>query len=133
MRENSCECIVEKLRAAAKAREAGLNCPEALLEAYREALGEKFPSTVELAGELPKLLAEPTLCDVFAVTFAIIVRMTGIEDSYIETIARLRKEYGTSACGTQREETSLCTMRMKDCVLMIQWARANMAKAIHQN
>ena len=123
MRENSCECIVEKLRAAAKAREAGLNCPEALLEAYRE----------ELAVGLPKLLGEPTLCDVFAVTFAIIVRLTGIEDSYIETIARLQKEYGTSACGTEREETSLCTMRMKDCVLMIQWARANIAKTIHQN
>lgn len=123
MRENSCECIVEKLWAAAKAREAGLNCPEALLEAYRE----------ELAVGLPKLLGEPTLCDVFAVTFAIIVRLTGIEDSYIETIARLQKEYGTSACGTEREETSLCTMRMKDCVLMIQWARANIAKTIHQN
>lgn len=133
MRENSCECIVEKLRSAAKAREAGLNCPEALLEAYREELGENFAGTEELAARMPEILGEPELCDVFAATFAIIVRLTGMEDGYAETIARLWKEYGTSACGTQREETSLCTMRMKDCVLMIQWARANIAKAIHQN
>ena len=132
MRENSCECIVEKLRAAAKARKAGLNCPEALLEVYREELGDKFEQTEKLAVRMPDFLREPSMCDVFAATFAIIVQLTGMEDGYAETIARLRKEYGASVCGTEREETSLCTMRMKDCVLMIQWARANTTKTPHQ-
>lgn len=125
MRENSCERIVEKLRAAARARAGGKDCPDALWEAYREELGENYPAAVELAGRLPELLGEPDLCDVFAVTFAVIVQLTGVEDGYGETIARLRREYGTSGCGSGRKETSLCTLRMKDCVLMIQWAREN--------
>ena len=123
MRENGCERIVEKLRAAALARAKGKDCPDSLMEAYREELGENYPAAVELAGKLPELLGEPDLCDVFAVTFAIIVQLTGVENSYAETIARLRREYGTSGCGSGKKETSLCTLRMKDCVLMIQWAR----------
>lgn len=125
MRENEGERIVEKLQAAARARENGFNCPEALLEAYREELGENYPQTVELAEMLPAVLGESELCDVFAVTFAIIVQLTGTEDSYGETVNRLRREYGTSGCASGREETSLCTQRMKDCVLLIQWAREN--------
>lgn len=73
MRETSCECIVEKLRTTARARKSGLSCPDAVLEAYRSERGGKFPAAVELAGELPGLLGEPMLCDVSAVTFAIIV------------------------------------------------------------
>lgn len=120
MRENGCERIVEKLRAATVARANGKNCPDSLMEAYREELGENYPAAVELAGKLPELLGEPGLCDVFAVTFAIIVQLTGVKDGYAETITRLRREYGTSGCGSGKKETSLCTLRMKDCVLMIQ-------------
>lgn len=123
MRENGCERIVEKLRAAALARENGKNCPDALMETYRGELGEDYPAAAELARKLPELLGEPDLCDVFAVTFAIIIQLTGAEDGYAETISRLRREYGTSGCGSGKKETSLCTLRMKDCVLMIQWAR----------
>lgn len=132
MRENGCERIVEKLRAAALARANGKNCPDSLLEAYREELGEKYPAAIELAGKLPELLEAPNLCDVFAVTFAIIVQLTGVEDGYGETITRLRREYGTSGCGSGKKETSLCTLRMKDCVLMIQWARENYRKILKQ-
>ena len=127
MRENCCERIVSKLQAATQARDTGLSCPKALLAAYEQELGDKFQATAELAQQMPVILAEP-LCDVFAVTFAIIVQLTGIEDSYAEAIARLRKEYGSSGCGSGGEETSLCTLRMKDCVLIIQWARANHAR-----
>lgn len=119
----SCGYTVAKLQAAAQAREAGLSCPQALLEAYREELGEKLPAVEALAGRLPELLDEPELCDVFAVTFAIIAQLTGIEDGYREAVARTRREYGGNGCGSGGEETALCTMRMKDCVLMIQWAR----------
>lgn len=87
MRENRCERIVEKLRAASQAREKGESCPNALMESYREELGENYSAAVELAGKLPGLLAEPDLCDVFAVTFAIIVQLTGVKDGYVETIA----------------------------------------------
>ena len=132
MRESGCEGIVEKLRAAAVARANGKDCPDSLMEAYREELGEKYPAAVELAGKLPELLGEPDLCDVFAVTFAIIVQLTGVEDGYGETIARLRREYGASGCGSGKKETSLCTLRMKDCVLMIQWARENSKKNLRQ-
>lgn len=132
MRENGCERIVEKLRATALARANGNDCPDSLMEAYREELGEKYPAAVELAGKLPKFLGEPDLCDVFAVTFAIIVQLTGVEDGYVEAIARLRREYGTGGCGSGKKETSLCTLRMKDCVLMIQWARENHRKILKQ-
>lgn len=132
MRESGCEGIIEKLRAAAVARANGKDCPDSLMEAYREELGEKYPAAVELAGKLPELLGEPDLCDVFAVTFAIIVQLTGVEDGYGETITRLRREYGVSGCGSGKKETSLCTLRMKDCVLMIQWARENSKKNLRQ-
>ena len=127
MRENCCERIVSKLQAATQARDTGLSCPKALLAAYEQELGDKFQATAELAKQMPMILAEP-LCDVFAVTFAIIVQLTGIEDSYAETIARLRKEYGSNSCGSEGVETPLCTLRMKDCILMIQWALANHAR-----
>lgn len=124
MSENCCERIITKLQTATHARDAGLSCPKALLAAYEQELGDKFPATVELAKQMPTILAEP-LCDVFASTFAIIVQLTGIEDSYAETITQLRKEYGSNSCVSGGKETSLCTLRMKDCVLMIQWARAS--------
>lgn len=132
MCENGCERIVEKLRAAALARANGNDCPDSLMEAYREELRKKYPAAVELAGKLPELLGEPDLCDVFAVTSAIIVQLTGVEDGYVEAIARLRREYGTSGCGSGKKETSLCTLRMKDCVLMIQWTRENYRRFLKQ-
>ncbi len=121
--KSSCENIVAKLQAATQAREQGMDCPRALLAAYRDELGDKFEETQALAAKMPEILNEPDLCDVFAITFAIIAQLTGIEDGYAETIDRLRKEYGTSACGSVGEDAPICTQRMKDCVLMIQWAR----------
>lgn len=52
--------------------------------------------------------------------------------SCAETIARLRKEYGSSICGSGSVETSLCTLRMKDCILMIQWALASYAWRVYE-
>ena len=121
--KNSCENIVAKLQAAANARGQGMDCPRALLEAYREELGDKFEQAEELAAKMPEILSEPELCDVFAVTFAIIVQLTGMESGYTETLQRLCKEYGTSTCGSGGDDMPVCTQRMKDCVLMIQWAR----------
>lgn len=124
MCKGGCEDTVTKLRAASRAREQGLSCPQALLEAYREELREKLPIAQKLAEQLPELLNEPELCDVFAVTFAIIAQLTGVEDGYAQAVERLRREYGGNGCSSGGEETALCSMRMKDCVLMIQWARA---------
>lgn len=121
-KKSGCEDIVARLRAAAQAREQGMACPQALMAAYCEDLGDRLAAAEELAGRMPEILGEPELCDVFAVTFAIIAQLTGVEDGYAETINRLRKEYGTSGCGSGGEDTPLCTQRMKDCVLMIQWA-----------
>lgn len=121
-KKSSCEDIVIKLQAATQARDQGMSCPQALLAAYRDDLGDKLPAAEKLAEQMPELLGEPELCDVFAVAFAIIVQLTGVEDGYAEAITRLRKEYGTSGCGSGGEDTPLCTQRMKDCVLMIQWA-----------
>lgn len=121
--KSSCENIVSKLQAATQAREQGMDCPQALLAAYREDLGDKFAATEALAAQMPEIMGEPDLCDVFAITFAIIAQLTGIDDGYAETIHRLRKEYGTSACGSGGEDMPICTQRMKDCVLMIEWAR----------
>lgn len=121
-RKRNGEAIVEKLQAATQAREQGMSCPQALLAAYRDDLGDKLPAAERLAEHMPELLGEPELCDVFAVTFAIIVQLTGVEDGYSEAITRLRREYGASGCGSGGEDTPLCTQRMKDCVLMIQWA-----------
>lgn len=121
-RKRNGEAIVEKLQAATQAREQGMSCPQALLAAYRDDLGDRLPAAERLAEQMPELLGEPELCDVFAVTFAIIVQLTGVEDGYSEAITRLRREYGTSGCGSGGEDTPLCTQRMKDCVLMIQWA-----------
>lgn len=121
--KSSCENIVAKLQAATQAREQGMDCPRALLATYCEELGDKYELTEKLAVQMPELLGEPDLCDVFAITFAIIAQLTGIEDGYVETIARLRKKYGTSACGSGGEDKPICTQRMKDCVLMIEWAR----------
>lgn len=121
-KKSSCEDIVEKLQAAVRARGQGMSCPQALLAAYRDDLGDRLPAAERLAEQMPEILGEPELCDVFAVTFAIIVQLTGLEDGCAETVTRLRKEYGTSGCGSGGEDTPLCTQRMKDCVLMIQWA-----------
>lgn len=121
-KKSSCEDIVIKLQAATQARDQGMSCPQALLAAYRDDLGDKLPAAEKLAEQMPELLGEPELCDVFAVAFSIIVQLTGVEDGYAEAITRLRKEYGTSGCGSGGEDTPLCTQRMKDCVLMIQWA-----------
>lgn len=120
-KKSGCEDIVARLRAAAQAREQGMTCPQALMAAYRDDLEDQLAAE-ELAGRMPEILGEPELCDVFAVTFAIIAQLTGVEDGYAETINRLRKEYGTSRCSSDGEDTPLCTQRMKDCVLMIQWA-----------
>lgn len=120
--QNSCENIVAKLQTASRARDNGLDCPRALLAAYREDLGDKFRQTEELAAKMPEILGEPELCDVFAITFAIIAQLTGMENGYAETIDRLRKEYGTSTCGSGGEDMPICAQRMKDCVLMIEWA-----------
>lgn len=119
-KKSSCEDIIVKLQAATRARDQGMSCPQALMAAYRDELGDKLPAAEKLAEQMPELLGEPELCDVFAVTFAIIVQLTGVEDGYAKTITRLRREYGTSGCGSGKKETSLCTLRMKDCVLMIQ-------------
>lgn len=132
MPENCGVQIVDKLKAAAQARGSGLNCPKALLEAYQDELGDKISAVEELAARLPGILGEPHLCDVFAVTVAIIVHLTGNEDSCADTVTRLRKEYGSSECGSGGKETSLCTLRMKDCVLMIQWARSEYEKRIKE-
>lgn len=121
-KKSSCEDIVIKLQAATQARDQGMSCPQALLAAYRDDLGDRLPAAEKLAEQMPELLGEPELCDVFAVAFAIIVQLTGVEDGYAEAITRLRKEYGTSGCGSGGEDTPLCTQRMKDCVLMVQWA-----------
>lgn len=120
-KKSGCEDIVARLRAAAQAREQGMTCPQALMAAYRDDLEDQLAAE-ELAEQMPEILGEPELCDVFAVTFAIIAQLTGVEDGYAEAINRLRKEYGTSRCGSGGEDTPLCTQRMKDCVLMIQWA-----------
>lgn len=128
MNKCSCEYIVEKLRIAVQARDGGMNCPQALLETYREELGENYLSAAELAGQLPELLGEPELCDVFAAAFAIIARLTGISDGYRPAADRLRKEYGGSRCGSGGEDSPLCTQRMKDCVLMIQWVVGQASK-----
>lgn len=128
MNKCSCEYTVEKLRIAGRARDSGMSCPQALLEAYREELGEDYRSAVELAGRLPELLGEPELCDVFAAAFAIIAGLTGINDGYKPAADRLRKEYGGSGCGSGGEASPLCTQRMKDCVLMIQWAVGQASK-----
>lgn len=122
IKKSGCEEIAAKLQATTQARDQGKSCPQALLAAYRDDLGDRLPAAEKLAEQMPELLGEPELCDVFAVTFAIIVQLTGVEDSCAETITRLRKEYGTSRCGSDGEDTPLCTQRMKDCVLMIQWA-----------
>lgn len=98
-----------------------MDCPRALMFAYREELGGKLSAAEELAARMPEILGEPELCDIFAATFAIIVQLTGIEDGCADAIARLRKEYGAGKCGFSGENAS-CTQRMKDCVLMIQWA-----------
>lgn len=121
-KKSSCAEIAAKLQAATRAREQGMSCPQALMATYRDDLGDKLSAAEKLAEQMPEILEEPELCDVFAVTFAIIVQLTGLEDGYAETITRLRKEYGTSGCGSNGEDTPLCTQRMKDCVLMIQWA-----------
>lgn len=121
-KKSSCEEIVARLQSATQARDQGMSCSQALLAAYRDDLGDKLPAAERLAEQMPELLDEPELCDVFAVTFAVIVQLTGLENGYAETINRLRKEYGTSGCGSGGEDTPLCTQRMKDCVLMIQWA-----------
>lgn len=125
MENNKCraEDIVDKLQAATRFRGEGMSCPDALMAAYQEEMGDRLGSAKELAARIPEILGEPELCDVFAVTFAIISHLTGIEDSYKETITRIREEYGSCKCGSEREDTPLCTQRMKDCVLMIQWAR----------
>lgn len=121
--KNCCgKSISKKLQAAAQARDEGMDCPQALMSAYQEELGGKLSAAEDLAARMSDILGEPELCDIFAVTFAIIVQLTGIEDSYAETIDRLRKEYGTSKCGSGGEDAPICTQRMKDCVLMIQWA-----------
>lgn len=117
------ESIVAKLQAAAQAKEQELACPQALMAAYRTDLGNKLAAAEELAGRMPEILGEPELCDVFAVTFAILVQLTGLEDGYVETINRLRREYGNCCCGSGGEDTALCTQRMKDCILLIQQAR----------
>lgn len=123
MSNNCCgKSISAKLQAATQARNQGMDCPQALMAAYQEELGEKLSAAEDLAAHMPEILGESELCDIFAVTFAIIVQLTGIEDSYAETIDRLRKEYGTSKCGSGGEDAPVCTQRMKDCVLMIQWA-----------
>lgn len=132
MRENGCERIVTKLQAVSRAREEGLSCPNALLAAYMEELGADCPAAVQLAEALPKMLGEPELCDVFAVTLAIIVQLTGFNHNYAEIVDRLRREYGTSVCGSGGKEAPLCTQRTKDCVLMIQWARET-AKRSREN
>lgn len=125
MENNKCraEDIVDKLQAATRFRGEGMSCPDALMAAYQEEMGDRLGSAKELAARIPEILGEPELCDVFAVTFAIISQLTGIEDSYKETITRIRGEYGSCKCGSEGEDTPLCTQRMKDCVLMIQWAR----------
>ena len=92
------------------------------MSAYQEELREKLPAAEKLAARMPEILNEPDLCDIFAVTFAIIAQLTGLEDGYTDTINRVRKEYGSSECGSGGEDTPLCTQRMKDCILMIQWA-----------
>lgn len=120
--KRSCEDIVEKLQAATQARNLGMTCPQALMAVYRDELGDKFSAAKELAEQMPKIIGEPELCDVFAVTFAIIVQLTGAEDSYMETVNRLRKEYGGSGCSSNGAHTAICTQRMKDCVLMVQQA-----------
>lgn len=125
MREDRVERSVRFLQAATKARQAGLDCPDSLLEAYREELGERYPAAQALAEQMPALLDEPDLCDIFAVTFAIIATLTGTQDGYSEIVSRLRKEYGGNGCGSGRKETPLCLSRMKDCVLMIEWAIVN--------
>lgn len=82
------------------------------------------PAAQALVERMPGLLDEPDLCDIFAVTFAIIATLTGMEDGYSEIVSRLRKEYGGNGCGSGRKETPLRLSRMKDCVLMIEWARS---------
>lgn len=127
-RENSSGDTVARLQAATQARDQGMTCPQALLYAYQEELGDRLAATEHLAKRMPELLGEPELCDVFANTFAIIAELTGNADGYAETITQLRKEYGGSGCGSDGEDTPLCTQRMKDCVLLIQWALRGCAK-----
>lgn len=122
MGKSNCEQTVAKLQAAAKARAAGLTCPQAILATYREDLGEKYHAAQELSERLPAILEEPGLCDVFAVTFAIIAQLSGQENGYREAVDRMRREYGSTGCGSGGQETNLCTLRMKDCILMIEWA-----------
>lgn len=121
-RESNCGDTVAKLQAAVQAQTQGMTCPQTLLYAYREELGERLPTVEKLAKQMPEILKDSELCDVFAVTFAIIVELTGLKSGYAEIVSRLRKEYGGSGCGSNGEDTPLCTQRMKDCVLMIQWA-----------
>lgn len=114
---------VSLLQAAAQAKKEGKSCPEALFAAYREELGEKEPFARELAERLPALMGLPDLCDVFAATFSIIAQLTGLKEGYAEAARRMHKEYGSNSCGSDGEETCLCTMRMKDCVLLIEHCR----------
>lgn len=120
MCDSCCESITAKLRAADRARREGLSCPEALLAAYEDELGDKRAAAAGLAERLPDILGEPELCDVFAVTFSIIATLTGIEDGYSGAVSRLRREYSSGSCGSAGEVQAQCTLRMKDCVLMIQ-------------
>lgn len=122
MYENNCKHTVSLLQAASKAREAGLSCADALLEAYRGELGDKYQAAVEMAGRLPDIMEEE-LCDVFAVTFAIITQLTGADEGYAEAAGKIQKKYNGCDCGCRGEETALCTMRMKDCILLIECSR----------
>ena len=124
MGEDRVQRSVRFLQAASKARAEGLDCPEALLAAYREELGGQYQAVRELAKRLPEEMGEPDLCDIFAAAYAIMCTLTGREDSNKEAAARIQKEYGTNGCGSGRQETPLCTCRMKDCVLLIEWARS---------
>lgn len=130
--EDRVQRSVKFLGAVSQAKSMGMNCPDALLEAYREELGEQYPAVQALAEQMPALLNEPDLCDIFAVTFAIIATLTGVEDGYAEAVSRMRKEYGTNGCGSARKETTLCVARMKDCVLMIEWAIVNAMRLLSE-
>ena len=132
MREDRTLRSVRFLQAVSKAKRSGMTCPDALLEAYREELGEQYPAAITLAERMPEELNEPDLCEVFATAFAIIATLTGSGDSFWEAVSHMRKEYSGNGCGSDGKETPLCNVRMKDSVLLIEWARSRWERELER-
>lgn len=126
MTDRSRRRVTDVLRAASRFKALGMTCPDALLAAYGDEVDTQ--SARAAADSLPEELHEPTLCDLFAVTFAIVAELTGDPNGYISTAERLKKAQYSAGCATHGSERPICTMRMKDCVLLIERAARERTK-----